>query len=262
MKSHEKLADSLEELLRRRAGRKRTAPITLPALGSMATVKENVLLARVRLGVQADPLGIETGQYAERPRYTVGEATPERMRHARAAGGWLQTESEKTKRGEPTGLQRKRFKSQLEVWFERGAIDRPTLLAAQAYQRDHDLSISAGGQMIAKYGPQMPPGVRELLPAEIRMQYQKSKALAQKAIAEHLRPVLEWIGLASNDDIPADDYASLYWPHLSKDVRLNKFRAHVESVCASLNRHYGLKEKHRWLELERVVREMAGLMAA
>jgi hypothetical protein len=262
MKSYETVAGDLEELLRRRAGRKRTAKITLPALGSMDTDEKNIRLAKVRIAEQGDPLGLTTGRYAQRPRYTVGEATPERMRHAREAGAWLQTESERNKRGDPTGLQRKRFKPQLEVWFERGAIDRPSLLAAQAYQRDHDLSISAGGQMIAKYGPQMPPSVRELLPAEIRMEYQTQKAYAQRAVPEHLWPVLDWIALVSNDDIPPDNYAALYWPHLSRDVRLTKFRAHVESVCASLNKHYGLKERHRWAELRQTAQELCEMMVA
>lgn len=250
MESYEKVADTLEELLRRRrAGRKRKAPITLPTLGAFEDPRENVKLARVRLQIQADPLQIETGTYADRPRYGVGEVTPERMGHIKRGKSWLATESERFKDGRPTGLQHKRIKSQLEVWFERRMLDRATWLAVQRFQRDHDLSESAGGTMIAKYGPQMPTGIKEMLPAEIRAEHYYAKRNAVMAVDPIDRPILGWIAECGQSDISAEDIAAQYWPKLSDRVRVERFKALVERVGAVLSRHYDLTERHRWVEM-------------
>ena len=266
MKAYETVAGDLEELLRRRQGRKRKAPITLARLPGLAEVEpgpERVALSRVRLALHGDLCGMQTGEHKSRPRYGVGEATPERMAHARQGKAWLETEAVKFKDGRSTGIQRKRFRSQLELWFERGSIDRATWLAMQTYQRDHDFSISAGGAMIAKYGPQAPVGVRELLPAEMRMEYQRAKARAQAAVDPELRLILNWVEEASNGDISADDYAQLYWPNYSERVRLDKFRALVQVVGAQLSRHYDQKERHDWLNMAtlRVASEIAEVEA-
>lgn len=250
MESYEKVADTLEELLRRRrAGRKRKAPITLPTLGVFEDPRENVKLARVRLQMQADPLQIETGAYADRPRYGVGEVTPERMGHIKRSKSWLATESERFKDGRPTGLQHKRIKSQLEMWFERGVIDRSTWLAAQRIQRDHDLSESAGGTMIAKYGPQIPTGIREMLPAEIRAEHYRAKRDAIAVIDMIDRPILAWMIECGAGAPSAEKVAASYWPELSERLQLERFKALVERVGAHLSRHYDFAERHRWVEM-------------
>lgn len=250
MESYEKIADTLEELLRRRrAGRKRKAPITLPALGAFEDPAENVKLARVRLRIQADPLQIETGAYADRPRYGVGEVTPERMGHIKRGKGWLATESERFKDGRPTGLQHKRIKSQLEMWFERGAIQRASWLAFQAFQRDHDLSIYAGGTEIAGYAPAIAKGERELLPAEMRAKYLGAKLAAIRAVDPVLHPVLAWVAECGQSDVSAQDLAMDFWPKHSEQVRLNRFQGVVDYLGSILSRHYDLAERHRWVEM-------------
>jgi hypothetical protein len=264
VESYEKVADTLEELLRRRrAGRKRRAPITLPALGSFVDDADNVKLARVRLEIAGDPLAIKAGRYAERPRYGVGEVTPERMGHIKRGKNWLQTESERFKDGRPTGLQHKRIKSQLEVWFERGVISRPAFLAFQAFQRDYDLSLSAGGTMIAKYGPQVPMGTPELLPVELRAEYQRSRRQAAQAVDPALRPVLAWVAECGRTDVSAEAMALQYWPEISERTAVERFKGLLEAVGAALSRHYNLAERHRWLEsLAQVAGEISQLLGA
>ena len=263
MKQHETVARDLNEFLRRRAGRKRNVKVTLPSCDDLP-VEDWAKRAKISLAIGADPLGITTGEYAERARYGVGEATPERMRHAKGGKRWLQTESERFKDGRPTGIQHKRFKSQLERWFERGTISRAAWLAAQAFQRDHDLSISAGGAMISKYGPTLPSGVRELLPAEIQVEYQKSKRAAVRAVDPMLRPILAWIADSSNDDISAEAVAADFWPGRPERTQMEYFRVLLDYVCAVLARHYEQKERHRWLGLStsRAAQEINEMLTA
>lgn len=261
MKSHETVAGDLQEFLRRRSGRKRNAKITLPDINSLSP-DVRPLRAKVGLAIGSDPLGITTGEYRERPRYGVGEATPERMKHAKAGKSWLTTESERFKDGRPTGIQHKRFKSQLERWHERGTITRATWLACIAFQRDHDLSISGGGAMTSKYGPTLPSGVRELLPAEIQIEYQKSKAAAVKAVDPILRPILAWVARVSNEDIAAETLAAEFWPGRPERVQKQNFLVLLEHVGAVLSRHYEQRERHRWLEMaQKAAQEVSELLA-
>lgn len=260
MKSHETLAPDLAEFLRRRPGRKRKAQITLP---SRNDVPEDLLplRAKVSLAIEGDPLGIKTGQYAARPRYGVGEATPERMRHIREGRSWLQEESQKHKDGSSTGLRRKRIKSQLEVWSERGTISRQAFIALTEYQRLHDIVQSRGAAVTASYQPQIAVSHRELMPIEQQADYIKDLALATGAVDPLLRGILEWVCVASNADVSAEKMAGFFWPELGERTRTERFRGLLEFCGAALSRHFGHKEKHRWASVERAASELNELLA-
>jgi hypothetical protein len=206
---------------------------------------------RVKLRQQADPLGLKTGAYAKRPRSIVGDATPERLAKAKRAEKDLVTEEETFEDGRSTGLSRKRFRGILEVWRHKGTIDDATFDAAEAFQRDCDLSLSASPRMIARYGHRLPAGMPDLLPQEIQVEFEARKRAAIAAVDTRLHFVLGWIAEVSNTDVHPDTVAERYWRHLSKDRRMERFKALLEYTCMLLSVHYGQvdEKRHRWVRM-------------
>jgi hypothetical protein len=207
--------------------------------------------AKFALRKQADPMGLKTGAYAKRPRSTVGDATPERLLKARRAEKDLVTEEETFEDGRSTGLSRKRFRGILEVWRHKGTIDDATFDAAEAFQRDCDLSLSASPRMIARYGHRLPAGMPDLLPQEIQVEFEARKRAAIAAVDTRLHFVLGWIAEVSNTDVHPDTVAERYWRHLSKDRRMERFKALLEYTCMLLSVHYGQvdEKRHRWVRM-------------
>lgn len=207
--------------------------------------------ARVSMRKQADPMGLKTGAYAKRPRTTIGDATHERLTKAKAAEKDLVTEEETFEDGRSTGLSRKRFRGILEVWRHKGTIDDATFAAAESFQRDCDLSLSASPRMIARYGHRLPAGIPDLLPQEIQVEFAARKRAAVQAVDPRLHFILAWIAEVSNSDVHPDTVAEQYWRHLSKDRRMERFKALLDYVCMILSVHYGQvnDERHRWVRM-------------
>lgn len=284
MKSYQTIAPSVEEFRRRtraKTGRKRTTQVTLSTVHALLKTNKfdamfadeaaerkdlagaRVKLSRVSLALQSDPQGIRTGEYAERPRYGVGEVTAERMQKIQKAAGWVGLEQEKTAKGADTGLQRRRIKSVIEVWFERGAISRASWLAAQALQRDHDLSISCTSSMIAKYQPTVGVAYRELMGQEAAVEFQRAKEAAIRAVKSRYHIALAWIMACSNADVPAEEPAKRYYPGYSDREAVTRFKGVFEMACAALAEHYQHKERHQWEpRVERTARAIAELVPA
>jgi hypothetical protein len=202
---------------------------------------------KVTVRKQADPLGQKPKHKG--PKYTVGDATPERFVKAKAAGKQLRKEQETFEDGRPTGLERKRFIGFLEVWHSRNVIDKVTFAAAQEFQRDCDLALEASPRMISRYGHIMPSGVPDLLPQEIQIEFEKRKHAAIKVVDPRLRLILGWIAEVSNADAHPDEVAEQYWPHLSEKTRIERFKGLLEYTCMTLSVHYGLQTRHRWVKL-------------
>lgn len=251
MKSYATVAPSVDEWRRRakaKVGRKKTVTVATihSLLPDAETAEDRVRLRRVALEIGGDPLGIRSGQYGQRARYGVGELTAERMQRVRRGGGWVSTEQEKTAAGGDTGLQRKRIKSPIEVWFERGAISRASWLAAMALQRDHDLSISCTGAMIAKYEATVGVAHKDLMGAEASVEFMMAKEAAIRAVSPRYYVVLAWIMACSNDDVPPELPAKRYYPQYSDREAVTRFKGIFEMACAALAQHYQHKEKHQW----------------
>lgn len=246
-----------------KAGRKRKAPVTLPKLHEV-DVKERPRLAKVRVEMQADSLGIRRGEYQRRPKMTVDMASGERCAHARKNGVRLLTEKETFEDGRPTGLQHKRFRGFLEVWHSKRVIDDVTFAAAQEFQRDCDLSLEASPRMISRYGHIMPGGAAELLPQEIQIEFEKRKRAAINEVDRQLHFILAWIAEVSNTEVHPDEVAERYWPTLAQKTRMERFKALLEFTCMTLSVHYGLQTRHRWvkLSLSRAAEEIADLLRA
>lgn len=207
---------------------------------------------KVTIRQQADPLGIKSGSYKKRPKFTIGDATPERFTKAKDGGKRLQKEKETFEDGRETGLARKRFVSLLETWHKRGTIDKATFSAAETFQRDCDLALEASPRMISRYGHILPAGVPELLPQEVQVEFERRKKDAIKAVGDpRLHFILGWIAESSNSDVHPDEIAERYWPHLSQDRRMERFKALFEYVCMRLSVHYGQADDkvHRWVRL-------------
>lgn len=217
---------------------------------------------KVSLRKQAAPLAAKPKHKG--PKYTVGDATPERFAKAKAAGKQLRKEQETFEDGRPTGLERKRFVGFLEVWRNRGVIDDVTFAAAEEFQRDCDLAIEASPRMISRYGHIMPGGVPDLLPQEIQVEFEKRKREAIKVVDPRLRFILAWIQEVSNAEVHPDEVAIHYWGHLSEKTRLERFKALLEYTCMTLSLHYGLQTRHRWVKLSmsRVAAEINDLLGA
>ena len=217
---------------------------------------------KVSVRKQAAPLAAKPKHKG--PKYTIGDATPERFSKAKAAGKQLRKERETFDDGRPTGLERKRFIGILEVWHRKDVIDKATFSAAETFQRDHDLSLEASPRMISKYGHIMPAGVPELLPQEIQIEFEKRKHAAVKAVDTRLHFILAWIAEVSNNEIHPDEIAERYWPHRQPKTRLERFKALLEYVCMQLSVHYGQAERHRWVKLSasKAAEEIADLLRA
>ena len=246
----QKTASDLKAYLRQaqKSGRKRNAPITLPSLHEVE-IKERPRLAKLRVEIQADPLGIRRGEYQRRPKTTVGMATEERFNHAKTAGVRLATEKETFDDGRPTGIQHKRFKGILQLWHERRTIDDATYSAAEEFQRDCDLALEASPRMISRYGHILPSGVPDLLPQEIQIEFEKRKKAAARAVDPRLHFILGWISEVSNAEVHPDNVAEVYWPHLAQKTRMERFKGLLDYVCMHLSIHYGQTERHRWVKL-------------
>jgi hypothetical protein len=234
----------------RRAGRKRNAPITLP-LPREVCEEDRARLSKLRVAVQSDPLGLLTGEFDARPRYGVGDATPERFKHSKSAGIRLVTERETFEDGRPTGLQHKRFQGILEAWRNKNVIDDATFHAAQTFQMECDLALEASPRMISRYGHIMPHGIPELLPQEIQIEFQKRKRAAIGAVDLRLHLVLGWIAEVSNTEVHPDTVAALYFPKLGEKTRIERFKGLLDYVCMLLSVHYGQTDdkRHRWVRL-------------
>lgn len=217
---------------------------------------------KVSLRKQAAPLAVKPKPKG--PKYTIGDATPERFKKAKAAGKQLRKEQETFEDGRPTGLERKRFIGFLEVWHNREVIDDVTFAAAQEFQRDCDLSLEASPRMISRYGHIMPGGVPDLLPQEIQIEFEKRKRAAIRQIDTRLHFVLAWISEVSNTEVHPDEVAERYWPNLAEKTRMERFKALLEYVCMTLSVHYGLQTRHRWvkLSLSRAAEEINDLLYA
>jgi hypothetical protein len=222
--------------------------------------------AKINIREQADPLGLKTGAYARRPRSGVGDATQERLTKAKRAEKDLVTEEETFEDGRSTGLSRKRFRGILEVWHSKGTIDDATYAAAEAFQRDCDLSLEASPRMIARYGHRLPASIPDLMPQEIQVEFEARKRAAIAAVDARLHFVLAWIAEVSNTDVHPDTVAERYWRHLSKDRRMERFKALFEYTCMLLSVHYGQvdEKRHRWVKLaiSKAAQEVCDLLNA
>lgn len=223
------------------------ADIFVESFASLAAAQQS----KINIRKQADPMGLKTGAYARRPRSGVGDATTERLKKATQAEKDLVTEEETFEDGRSTGLSRKRFRGILEVWRHKGTIDDATFDAAEAFQRDCDLSLSASPRMIARYGHRLPAGVPDLLPQEIQIEFEARKRAAIAAVDNRLHFILAWIAEVSNAEVHPDTVAERYWRHLSKDRRMERFKALLEYTCMLLSVHYGQvdEKRHRWVRM-------------
>lgn len=199
-------------------------------------------------------------------KFTIGDATPERFKHAKQAGMQLVTEKETFDDGRETGIQHKRFRGILEVWHRKEVIDKATFAAAETFQRDCDLSLSASPRMISRYGHILPSGVPELLPQEIQVEFEARKRAAIKAVDRRLHFILAWIAEVSNTEVHPDTVAEKYWPHIGQKSRTERFKALLEYVCMILSVHYGQvdEKRHRWvrLSISRAAEEVYDLLNA
>lgn len=217
---------------------------------------------KVSVRKQADPLGQKPKHKG--PKYTIGDATPERFSKAKAAGKQLRKEQETFDDGRPTGLERKRFIGILEVWHKKDVIDKATFTAAETFQRDNDLSLEASPRMISRYGHILPAGIPELLPQEIQLEFEQRKTAAIKAVDPRLHFILAWVAEVSNSEVHPDEVAERYWPHRQPKTRMERFKGLLEFACMQLSVHYGQAERHRWVKLSmsKAAEEIADLLRA
>jgi hypothetical protein len=221
----------------RLSGRKRNAStkvsaVTLPPIKSVEPA-ERPRLAKARLAASGNPLGIPT---VRRPSTPVGQATEERMCHARSAGQRLQRESERTERGEETGLMRRRFISPIEQLAARGSISKAAFDGLSRLQADRDHAEMAGSSVTARYEPDPNYGDSDALHgAERTVAHRQRLVSAMKAVDTSLHPILAWI---LNEDLPRAEVEKHYWPHLGVRARANRFLGLLELAGSSLSRFY------------------------
>jgi hypothetical protein len=249
----------------RHAGRpKSRSDITVAEIKSLQSTVGRVQASRIVAETQSDPLGIVIGEYRDRKRWSIGDATPERMQHAKAAGVRLSRESETFEDGRETGLQRKRFISKLETFRSRGALTSEGYAAAERYRSHVDIALAKGPGQSVSYEPRMidHKGHPDLHPIERSMDYWKKVAHARRSIPHELHCVLDWIERTSNDEISVDAVAARYWPELNARSRDERFKGLLELTCALLARHYGMVDEHKWakLQISRTAQELAERM--
>jgi hypothetical protein len=243
-------------------GRRRSrSDVTLPEIQSLRATIGIVPAARVIADTQSDLLGIATGEYRDRKRWGIGDATPERMQHAIAAGVRISRESETFEDGRETGLQRKRFISKLESFRSRGALTSEGYAAAERYRSHVDMALATGPGQSVSYEPRMIDhvGHPELHPIERALDHWKKAARAKAEIPTELHPILNWIERTSNDEVSIDAVSARYWPSLNLKAREERFKGLLELTCALLARHYGMVDEHKWakLQISRTAQEIA-----
>jgi hypothetical protein len=258
----------VDNVVHRRPGRPRKAPITLAELadvrkglsGAFMSKPERARIAKVSLALHGDLLGLKSGAYAARPKYGVGDVTPERMANARQNGLRLSREAETNDRGEEIPLQRKRLVGRLEQLKSRGTISTDGFAAALRFQSHVASSYAKAGARICSYAPRMVdcPGHPDLSPIEKAMQHQRAIAMAYRAVPVELHIVLDWMAENAIADQDHRVVASIYWPALAPDARIQRFFGLIELTCALLARHFGLAEGHKWakLQISRVAEEL------
>ena len=246
------------------AGRKRRVAITLADLPPRASLaaEDRVRIANLAMALQGDPLGISTGQYAARQKWTVGDATEQRMQHARCSGDRLVLEQECFEDGRPTGLSRKRFVGRLEQLRNRGTIDQTAFAGGELFQKHVAMAAMKAGARIVDYNPRWIDcaPAPELLPAEIAFHHATIVARTYASLPVELHCALHWLERAVIDGQDYTAAARQYWPNLSDRVREEKFRGFIELTCAILARHFGLDQQHRWakLQISQVAEEIYG----
>lgn len=224
-------------------GRPRKVAITLPPVGSLSP-DARVTRAALSLALQGDPLGLTTGEYRARPVWTVGDATPERLDHARRAGVKLDRIVVKTDAGAETAIRRKQFVSKLDQWHARGTIDDAELLAARRFQAYHTLQWGVGPAVVSRYGEYLDRGRRELHPLELQVDCGRKVALAVRSVPRLLHPVLAWIAQCAGDDVSLEELMGIYWrPPFTRTLELRTI-AYVQLVLGLLCDIYGIE--HRW----------------
>jgi hypothetical protein len=238
-----------------RPGRTRkNAPVTLANLPPRAGLdaEDRVRLAKLSLALHSDLLGLQRGSNGYSPRYGVGDATPERMQHARQEGSRLVREEECFEDGRPTGLSRKRFVSRLELLKNNGALDPVEHAAGEKFLAHVARAAMAGGAKIVNYSPRWidEDGMPELQPAEAALYHARMVANAYKAIHPMLRPVLAWMERSVLFGEDYRDTAEKYWENLSPRGRESNFRVLIQLVCAQLAGHFVLDRQHRWAKLQ------------
>jgi hypothetical protein len=250
-----------------RPGRKKKSPITLSELPGRRdlTLDERNRVAKLSLALHSDLLGLTRGEYAARPRWSIGDATTERLQHSRASGMRLAREAEVFEDGRETGLQRKRFIGRLELMRQRGAITAVGFSAAQIFQRDTQSAAMRSGPRIAQYEPRhidaTPPA--DLHAIERALDYVRRVAAAYRVIPVELHPVLDWLAENATNDQDDRIVSRRYWPSLNEKSASERFKSLLELCLAFLVRHYRLDDAHRWAKLDnsRVVERITELLA-
>jgi hypothetical protein len=198
-----------------RPGRKKRSPITLAELPGRRdlTPDERNRVAKLSLALHSDLLGVTRGEYAARPRWTIGDATAERLRHSRASSMRLAREAETFEDGRETGIQRKRFVGRLELMRQRGAITATGFSAGQIFQGHVQSAAIRSGPRIAQYEPRhidaTPPA--ELHAIERAIDYARRVRAAYRVIPVELSPILDWLARNATEDQDDREASRRYW---------------------------------------------------
>ena len=243
-------------------GRPRKTVITLPNRTTLPP-EDRARIAKLALALQADPLGMRSSS-SDRPKWTVGDATSERMLHANRSGVKIQREEETFEDGRSTGIMRKRFIGRLEQMRNRGSIEATSFVAGQKFQQHVLLAVSSGGAKIASYTPRFIDctPTPSLFAAEVALEHQRRISSSYAALPTELHVVLDWIAQNALDEVDDKAVCKIYWPKLNEKSGSERFRALLELTLALLARHYRLDGQHRWEKagLSRVASEIAALL--
>jgi hypothetical protein len=226
-------------------GRKRSAPITMPALESLPAA-ERPKAARAMLQAVANPRHFdakhESGEVVITQKLPAkvredDRLTPERRRHAVEAELLIAVDTFTTEAGERTQLKRQRLISPLEQLWKAGTIDADQFAAARRFQRDVDRAAVAGPRMSVKYEPRMIDGIAQpfLSPVEAQQDHQRRVEAARRACGDKLVRMLEWVAL---EPCGWRAQAKAWWPAKSETAARVEFKRLLRLCCSALEGHY------------------------
>lgn len=173
--------------------------------------------------------------------------TPERIRHARRAGGKLNAHLIRDERGLPTQGHRWRITPVLDVLEKRGSISSEEYQAALRYMRHYAGSRHKGPQT-AKLMPRYDGGMQDMEPAERAMAMGQARAKAESAVHRLFRPVLRWLEAAAEDELPLWRLGQYYYPDSPRQTQSNRAVPILHFTLAMLSEHY--EKDHRFTEQE------------
>lgn len=187
------------------------------------------------------------------PEMRAGERlgpTPERLRHARAAGLAVET------RG--SGEERQwRISPILQELKRRKTLEEPEYLAACRFLREYYLGVYAGPKAFG-YREKTSPSAESSDYLTQRIHYARETEKAIACVDPFFYEALRWLVSTLGEPTPLSSLGAYYAPRLGLQTQSARGGQVLATLCAYLCRHYGIA--HRLADIERRITSLSQIL--